>query len=124
MLIQGCTAAKNNQSLIYVIALADPAQPALIDCTGRLQGYVWGENVGWINLDDEAHFVAMNDGAAPQDCDANDDGDVNGLDIPLFVDLLLSGGGGDWRQTCAGDLDADGGIDLDDVAAFVACLLE
>ena len=87
--------------------------------------YVWGENVGWLNLDDTAHHVSVDADTTPIDCDMNHDGLVNGLDVQLFVDFLLLTSTPDWRDVCSGDVEAtpDWTIDLDDVASFVACLL-
>lgn len=95
-------------------------------CDGRLSGWVWGENVGWFNLSAAApgHFVALDGRARPYPCDLNRDGLANGLDIQSFVDLLLNGGA-DWKDVCSGDVETppDGALDLDDLAAFVACLV-
>ena len=107
-------------------AMAAPAQPARIQCDGRLTGYVWAENAGWINLSavDAGKFVAIEPAAVPLACDVNHDGAADGEDIAAFVDLLFVGGA-DWRDVCAGDVEdpPDGGIDADDLAALVACLL-
>ncbi len=113
-------------------AMATPPQPARIECPNppteplsRLTGYVWGENVGWLNLDDTTHYVSVDADTTPIDCDMNHDGLVNGLDVQLFVDFLLLTSTPDWRDVCSGDVEAmpDLTIDLDEVASFVACLL-
>lgn len=107
--------------------LATPAQPARIDCDGRFDGYAWGENIGWVNLADLApgKFVAVEDTFSPFLCDMNHDGLVDGRDIPLFVQHVLLVGPVDWRDVCSGDVESvpDQNISLDDVAAFVACLI-
>jgi hypothetical protein len=56
--------------------------------------------------------------------DVNDNGFVDGLDLQRFVDLL-AGGTGLAREKCAGDVELvpDNGVDQDDVAPFVDCLL-
>lgn len=107
-------------------ASASPPQPARIDCSGRLNGFAWAENAGWLNLSATAtgKFVAISPSAVPLRCDANLDGVKNGLDILAFVTTLVQGGG-NWRVNCAGDVEPapDGAIDLGDLPAFVACLL-
>lgn len=62
----------------------------------------------------------------PVECikaDMNDDMQINGRDLQLFVDVLLFGGTA--QQTCAGDLAAgfDGQVTVDDINGFVQCLL-
>jgi hypothetical protein len=115
-------------------AMANPAQPARILCAdgpdqpfARLTGFVWGENIGWVNLSslEGTKFVALTAAATPLLCDLNEDGDDNGLDIHLFVDLLLLQEAPTWRDICAGDVEAvpDHTIDPGDVAPFVNCLL-
>jgi len=62
--------------------MADPPNAARLDedvC--RLRGYAWGENIGWINLDDEDldgndSFVEVN---APGDIDG--DGMIGSTDL-------------------------------------------
>jgi hypothetical protein len=50
----------SQQSRILCQAVADLADRARFDfVAGRFRGYAWGENVGWINLDDAVHFVAL-----------------------------------------------------------------
>ena len=55
--------------------------------------------------------------------DMNGDGQVDGLDVQSFVDVLL--GGGTPNQVCAGDVDPaqDGLVTPTDVTPFVQCLL-
>ncbi len=107
-------------------AMATPAEPARIECSGRLDGFVWGENVGWLNLSvvDAGKHVAVDAATTPLACDLNKDGIVDGEDVQIFTDLLISGGA-DWQEVCSGDLEGtpDGMIELDDLAAFVTCLL-
>ena len=114
-------------------AAAAPPQPARIECgdvnggvSARLTGYAWGENVGWINLDeiDPTKFIALDLASTPLNCDVNQDGFRDGLDVQPFVTILLMGGGS-WQNLCSGDVEAvlDGVIDLDDVTPFVDCLL-
>ncbi len=106
-------------------ALATPAQPARILCTGRLSGYAWGENVGWINLSvvTPGQFVAVVSSFVPLLCDMNHDGVKNGIDIQSFVNRLLLGGA-DWRDICSGDLaPPPGALTPADVPPFVSCLL-
>lgn len=56
--------------------------------------------------------------------DENNDTVVDGLDLQRFIDLL-AGGPGLAREKCAGDVESvpDNGVDQDDVAPFVDCLL-
>ncbi len=91
----------------------------------RLTGFVWGENVGWINLDDTTHFVSVDAASSPIACDTNHDGLVNGGDVQSFIDFVLLNSSPDWRDVCSGDVEAapDKVIELDDVANFVDCLL-
>jgi hypothetical protein len=114
-------------------AMANPAQPARILCASppaqplaRLAGFVWGENVGWINLStiEPGQLVAVDAATTPLACDLNHDGEDNGADVQLFVGFLL-GANENWRDVCSGDVESpsDGTIDLDDVNAFVTCLL-
>jgi len=108
-------------------AMATPVQPARIDCAGRLSGYAWSENIGWVNLSVAVagQFVAVQSSFVPLLCDANHDGTTDGRDVQVFVRVLLTPASADWRDVCSGDVDspADGEIDINDVTAFVACLL-
>ncbi len=108
-------------------AMATPPQPAGIECDGRLNGYVWGENVGWINLSsvDPGKFVSVDAETVPVGCDLNHDGTANALDVSRFVGFVLQQMTPDWRDVCSGDVEPtpDRMIDIDDVAAFVDCLL-
>lgn len=56
--------------------------------------------------------------------DVNLDGFVDGLDIELFVERLISGGSS-FQELCAGDLEMtrDGIINVDDMPNFADCLL-
>lgn len=56
--------------------------------------------------------------------DINGDGLIDGLDIQLFTDLRV-GGGGTPRQRCAADVEAVGdfSIDDDDIEPFASCCL-
>lgn len=56
--------------------------------------------------------------------DMNNDTLVDGLDVDLFTNLLVNGGGTP-QQKCSGDLEAapDCGIDEEDVDPFVTCVL-
>jgi len=56
--------------------------------------------------------------------DMNEDSVVDGRDIERFTDILV-GGGGTPVEVCAGDVQAvpNGTIDMNDVPAFVDCLL-
>lgn len=55
--------------------------------------------------------------------DMNDDGNVNGLDIQDFVNVMIASGTP--NQICAGDVAqvADGEVTVGDLADFVTCLL-
>lgn len=56
--------------------------------------------------------------------DINGDGAIDGIDIQLFTDLRMSGGGSP-QQRCAADveLSADFVVDDDDIEPFAVCLL-
>ena len=57
--------------------------------------------------------------------DVNDDDAVNGADIALFTQTLVSGGTPGSVEFCAVDFDNDGALESsDDVDAFVTCLLD
>ncbi len=56
-----------------------------------------------------------------ESCDANCDGETDGLDIQPFVDALISSPTG--CSSCAGDLDGSGDVTLADIGLFVACQL-
>jgi hypothetical protein len=56
-----------------------PPNPARIE-SGRFRGYAWGENIGWINLDDPTVFVAL-----ACSVDYNNDGILNFFDVSLFL---------------------------------------
>ena len=107
-------------------ASASPPQPVFMQCDGRLTGYAWSENIGWINLSsaESGKFVAIDSEQAPYACDMNHDGSSDGRDVSPFVDLLLHNGG-TWTDVCSGDIEPspDGLINLDDVPAFIDCLL-
>ncbi len=92
---------------------------------GWTKNDAWGENVGWINLDDTTHFVSVDAASSPIACDTNHDGLVNGGDVQSFIDFVLLNSSPDWRDVCSGDVEAvpDKVIELDDVANFVDCLL-
>ena len=50
--------------------------------------YGWGENIGWINLDDAEHYVAVGGGCAA-DCDGN--GLLNILDFVCYQGAFTAG---------------------------------
>ena len=56
--------------------------------------------------------------------DVNGDGNVDGIDVGRFADLVVNGGG-NGREICAGDVEStpNGTVDLNDVGPFVNCLL-
>jgi hypothetical protein len=78
--------------------------------TGRLRGYAWGENVGWINLDDATYYVGFT-----CEGDLDNDGDVDGGDLGLFLALW-----GPCPAPCAGDFDNDGDVDGGDLGLFLS----
>lgn len=76
--------------------------------------------------------MAVNDGtqgyglvvAGDVDClkgDANGDGEVNGLDIQSFVNVILSGG--TFFQKCSADINSSGTAGVDDVEGFAEMLV-
>lgn len=107
--------------------LADPSDPARIECDGRMRGFAWGENIGWINLSElsPGRFVAVESSFAPLACDVNHDGAVDGEDIADFLRLLFLAQTPGWNDVCAGDVESspDHAIGPDDVDAFVTCML-
>ncbi|MFG0242643.1 MAG: GC-type dockerin domain-anchored protein [Phycisphaerales bacterium JB054] len=85
-----------------------PRSPARLDFdTLRLRGYAWAENIGWINLDDDEHFVAFYCPA-----DFNNDGRVNTLDVLAFLNAWAA-------RLPDGDFNHDGLINTLDVLAFL-----
>jgi len=83
-------------------------------CENRFRGYAWGESVGWLNLDDATHHIAL----GPM-CESGDlvcDGIVTLLDYNAFEWFF---DGPEVSVSCPlFDSDADGDIDLRDVATF------
>lgn len=79
---------------------------------------------GW-NIDDVEIL-----GLAPSACagilrgDVNFDGDINGLDVGLFVNVLLNPGGATAQQVCASDTLSDGTVNLADVDELLLLLLD
>lgn len=63
------------------------AQGVLLDPT-YLSGFIWGENVGWINLGDDTHLVAFR-----YPGDFNDDGLLNFFDVQAFLNFFAAGCG-------------------------------
>lgn len=55
-------------------------------------------------------------------CDVNCDGDVNGLDVERFVEVLASPGAAPCAP-CAGDVNGDAEADELDIVLFVECLV-
>jgi hypothetical protein len=85
---------------------------------GRFRGYVWGENIGWLNLNDETHFVAITGDAECNDADFDRDNDVDLADFVQFQ-LCFTGPGGTATTDCeCGDADDDGDVDLADFGLF------
>ena len=74
----------------------------------RFRGYAWGENVGWINLDDEEHYVAI---GAVCLADCNGDDVLNILDFVCFQNLFQSG-------SMAADCNQDGSLNILDFVCF------
>jgi hypothetical protein len=54
--------------------------------TAHLAGYAWGENIGWINLDDLAVFVAVACSVGD-----NDDGILHFFDLSAFLTAYSDG---------------------------------
>lgn len=68
--------------------------------------------------------VATVNCAAVLNGDLNQDGLVNGRDIPLFVLTLVTGGTPNTVEFCAADIDDDGVLEpIEDLVLFVGCLL-
>lgn len=55
--------------------------------------------------------------------DLNADGSVDGLDIQLFVDVVMSPGTAQFREYIVADIDGDGQVSTNDVSPFVGLLL-
>ena len=68
-------------------ALLPCAQQARFDGV-RFRGNAWGENVGWINLDDVEVYVSLGGGCT---ADCNGDGNLNILDFVCFQNLFQVG---------------------------------
>lgn len=86
---------------------------------GRLFGYAWSENAGWINLDDADHFVSFspNFGSIGHG-DSDNDGDVDLVDFGAFQ-LCYSGTDSPMQPGCeCSDFDGDNDVDLLDFGAF------
>src|SRR5690348_545621 len=47
-----------------------PALSARLE-SGRLRGWAWAENLGWLNLDDPASYVGVQTNACYANCDAS-----------------------------------------------------
>jgi hypothetical protein len=102
--------------------LASPPNPARLDgAAHRFRGYAWGENIGWINLDDDLDYV----GVIPScgSADFNCDGDLGtDRDIETFFQCLS---GVCPPAPCRGsaDFNGDGSVGTDqDIEAFFRVL--
>ena len=91
-----------------------PAQSFVSPRFGR-EGYVWSENIGWINLADAEHFAALGPGCPSGDLAC--DGLISLLDFSRFHDSITG-------PTASGDVcdlfdfDDDEDVDLVDSRAF------
>lgn len=75
-------------------------------------------------LEHEDHEMMRQFRAVCRKGDTNQDTKVNGDDISLFVDTLLTGGLAGTAAYCATDMDDDSTLEsVEDVAAFVDCLV-
>ena len=97
--------------------------------TCALAGFVWGENIGWLNLDDARAFVALEPSAcAARTGDLNCDGSVNFGDINPFVQYLSDFVAWQGAYCCParnGDINGDGSYgqgSFADINPFVALL--
>ena len=68
-------------------ALLPCAQQARFDGV-RFRGNAWGENVGWINLDDVEVYVSLGGGCT---ADCNGDGNLNILDFVCYQNAFQLG---------------------------------
>jgi hypothetical protein len=66
------------------------AQRARFDAsTGRLRGFAWGENIGWLNMDDATTYVAA---ACYANCDGSTAAPVlNVNDFNCFLNSYAAG---------------------------------
>ena len=96
------------------LALAENIDP---DNTGAQ--WAWGENVGWINLNDATHFVAVGPCVAGDlDCD----GEVTLDDFAGFPSSLS---GPEAATACSAfDVDNDNDVDLADFAELQRLFME
>jgi hypothetical protein len=62
----------------------------------RLMGYAWGENIGWINLDDAGKFVGL--GGCYANCDNSSIAPI--LNVNDFVCFLNRFSAGDSYANC------------------------
>lgn len=95
-----------------------------------LPGVDCNEN-GWDDVVDLLLETSADDNGngIPDECeicegptgDLNADGNVNGLDLQVFVSLLF--GSPTNAEICAGDFNGNGSLEVEDIAGFVAMLL-
>ncbi|MEM1424731.1 MAG: hypothetical protein AAGH64_12110, partial [Planctomycetota bacterium] len=98
--------------------VATPAQPARVDFgQQRFFGYAWGENIGWINLDDSNVFVGIEPIGNSCLGDFDGDGDVDLGDFGLFG-AAFNSMAGDANYFAPADFDNDGDVDLGDFGVF------
>ncbi|OHB74949.1 MAG: hypothetical protein A2W31_15135 [Planctomycetes bacterium RBG_16_64_10] len=102
----------------FLMALSSPA--AYVRAY-RLPTTFYGDTDrdGDLDFDDIRGFVALVEGPAPVPGDVNHDGQVNGLDVAPFMDILLYG-----PFDPAADLNQDGAVDGLDLGPFVAAVLD
>jgi len=74
---------------------------------GRLLGYAWSANLGWINLDDDDAFVQL-----LCEADLNADGAATFVDVSEFLTLFAAG-------SLLADLNDDGEVTFVDVSVFL-----
>ena len=71
---------------VTMLLLLEMGSSALAQEISPINKYAWGENVGWINLDDPNVFVAL---ACP--ADLNNDGLLNFFDVSAFIAAYNAG---------------------------------
>lgn len=81
-------------------------------CTHRgrtISGYAWGENIGWINLDDDAVYVGLS--VCP--ADLTGDGVLNFFDVSAFLSAFNA-------MNPIADFTGDGMFNFFDVSGFLS----